>query len=174
MVRRYNRAMVGTNFFLAQGGMGEGLLELMPMVGVVIVPVSIGSWLVWAGMSRPKSPLIVGWLVSVSLLFVIWVLGLIAYWNMPSVEEELAVEEVESAYPELDSSTWNYSAKQPSPDVWIISVEGHTQAGQSINKTFRVKALTVEEERSGTQEGWIMLKQWPMPGEPSPQPTSGP
>ena len=104
----------------------------------------------------------------------IWVVGFISYWNMPSVEEELAVEEVESAYPTLGSSNWNYSAKHPSPDVWMISVEGHTQAGQPISETFRVKPFTVERERAGRPSEWVMLKQWPMPGLPISQPTSQP
>lgn len=113
-------------------------------------------------------------LATTSFLFVIWVVGFISYWNMPSVEEELAVEQIESAYPTLGSSTWNYSAKHPSPDVWIISVEGHTRAGQPISETFRVKSLIVEEERPGRPSEWVILKQWSMPGVPSSQPTSRP
>lgn len=174
MFREYHFAMVDPNPLVAQGGMGEALLRLMPVAGVLVVPVSIGSWWLWAIMCRPRSRVAIGWLVTISLLLRIWVVGFISYWNMPSVEEEMAVEEVESAYPALGSSTWNYSANHRSRDVWIISVAGHTQAGQPISETFRVSPCTVEEERSGTPSGWVILKQWPLPGPTTSQPTSRP
>ena len=164
--------MLAENSLLAQGGMGEALLRLMPMAGVIVVPVFVGSWWVWARGDRAKTPLALGWLATISLLFVIWVVGFISFCNMPSVDEEMAVEEVESADPTLDSSTWNYSAKHPSPDVWMISVDGHTQAGQPITKTFRVTPFSVEENHPGTLAEWVVLKQWPMPGVPSSQPNS--
>lgn len=166
--------MLDTHFVLAQGGWGEAILRLVPMAGVVVVPVAIGSWWRWARVGRSKSTLAVGWLVTISALFLIWFAGFVLYWNMPSVDEEMAVEEVESACPSLDSGNWNYSAKHSSPDVWMISVEGQTRAGEPIRKTFRVTPDAVEEKRPGTQSEWVMLKQWPMLGAPSSPPTSRP
>jgi hypothetical protein len=170
----YDRPMLNAVLLLAQGSPAYAIVELIAIAGIGIVPAAIGAWVLWVKKRRPKSVIVVLGLVMASVAILIWGAAFIARYTKPSVGEEIAVEEVESAFPLLDASTWSYMAKQSSNDAWIIAVNGHTKAGQPINKKFRVSLDTVEEEQSSAPSGWIILKRWGMPNGPASQPTSAP
>src|SRR5262249_17927904 len=120
--------------FLAQGNPGDVVIEIAALAGIVIVPLTFTAWAVWAHRGRPSSSRAVVPLVAVSLLFLSWVAALIMYWQIPSAEEEIAVEMVESANGhELDRGSWSYSANTTSEHVWIIKVDGTNQSSQPIH-----------------------------------------
>jgi hypothetical protein len=161
--------MVNAVLVLAQGGYGEALIPLIAMAGIAVVPFAITVWALWVAKGRPKTSLTVAGLILASILFLICIAGFISYCMMPSANEEMAIEEIESAVPNLDTANWSYSAKHPSPNIWIIAVCGRTQTGQLLNKKFRVTANKVEEEQSGAPSGWVVLKEWLEPAAPTSQ-----
>jgi hypothetical protein len=159
---------------LAQGGVGDAVVEIVAMAGFAIVPVAIGAWALWASKGRPKSSVVVAGLVLASMLLLIWVAAFISFCKMPSAGEEIAVESVESAFPVLERASWSYSANQPSQNVWIITIVGRTAVGLPINNKFRVTPYAVEEQQSSAPSGWVILKQWPMLDASTSQSTSSP
>jgi hypothetical protein len=167
--------MVNAVLVLAQGGYGEALIPLIAMAGIAVVPFAITVWVLWAAKGRPKSTLFVAGLVLASVLFLIWLTGFISYCTMPSPDEEMALEEVESAVPTLDGNpNWSYSAKHLSPDIWIITIDGRTKSGQPLDKKYRVTPDMVEEEQPSVPSGWAVIERWPEPAPPSSQSTSAP
>jgi hypothetical protein len=165
--------MPNSALLLAQGNPVDALVGLVTMAGIVVVPAAIGSWVLWASKGRPSSGVVVAGLAVASAAFLVWLAAFILFCTIPSPDEEIAVEQVESAFPILDTSTWSYSAKNPSKNLWMITVEGYTRAGQPIHEKFRVTPDAVEREQTSAPSGWVMLKQWSTSA-PSSQPTSAP
>ena len=164
--------MAYDNIILAQWDVGPAVAELVLWAGVVIVPGFVWGLLRWFRRGRRMTVITVGPLAVLSLLFLIWstIAILNFFYPIPSVDEDMAVEEVESAFRVLDTSRWDYSAKHPTKDVWIITVYGHTKSGQSINEIFRVTdnpldfTTTVEEAETSETNGWKLLyKRCPPP-----------
>ena len=157
----------------AQGNPVDALVGLVTIAGIVVVPAAIGAWVLWASKGRPKSGSVLAGLVVVSAAFLIWLAAFVLFCTIPSPDEEIAVEQVESAFPAMDTGTWSYTANHISKNIWIITVEGHTRSGQPMHEKFRVTPDAVEKEQPSVPSGWVILKQWPNSA-PSSQPTSAP
>jgi hypothetical protein len=166
--------MLNTPLLLAQWDPAYAFLELAAMAGVIVVPATLGAWVLWARNGRPRSRVAVLGMGAISAIFVLWAVAAVGFFTYPSTDEEMAVETVESAFPILDTSTWSYSARHPSPDIWIVTVKGRTPAGQAIDEKFRVTPDAVERALPGTASRWVILKESRMSGAPTSMPTSAP